>query len=177
MRDRGAKGVRDSGVRGIETTLPHRASPWGVYPQPGKRRPPPMTDTARPPLPQKAAVIGAGLMGTGIAVILAQGVPDVSLMSRHQETLDRSRRRAERGADALHRHGLLQIDPQTLLGRLRFTTSLEEAAGGAGFVAESITEDPEVKREVFARLDALLPPPVVLSSNTSALPIEEFARG
>jgi 3-hydroxybutyryl-CoA dehydrogenase len=136
-----------------------------------------MTDTARPVLPQKAAVIGAGLMGTGIAVILAQGVPDVALMSRHQETLDRSRRRAERGADALHRHGLLQIAPQTLLGRLRFTTSLEDAAAGAGFVAESITEDPAVKREVFARLDALLPPPVVLSSNTSALPVEEFSRG
>jgi 3-hydroxybutyryl-CoA dehydrogenase len=128
-------------------------------------------------LPGSAAVVGAGLMGTGIAVILAQGIPDVALMSRRQETLDRSRQRAERYADALQRHGLLPIEAETLLGRLRFTTSLEDAAAGAGFVEESITEDAAAKREVFVRLDEILPPPVVLSSNTSALPVAEFSRG
>jgi 3-hydroxybutyryl-CoA dehydrogenase len=136
-----------------------------------------MTAAAQPALPQKAAVVGAGLMGTGIAVILAQGVPEVALTSRRQESLDRSRQRAARYAAALRRHGLLPVDPPALLERLRFTTSLEEAVAGAGFVEESITEDAGAKREVFVRLDALLPPPVVLSSNTSALPVEEFSRG
>ena len=72
-----------------------------------------MTDTARPILPQKAAVIGAGLMGTGIAVILAQGIPEVALMSRHQETLDRSRvgiAGHSLGASAVSYVG--QIDPR-----------------------------------------------------------------
>src|SRR5262245_50996479 len=130
-----------------------------------------------PALPEKAAVVGAGLMGTGIAVILAQGVPKVALMSRHQDSLDRAAQRAARYAEALQRHGLLALDPPTLLGRLRFTTSLEEAVAGAGFVEESIVEDAAAKREVFARMDALLPPPIVLSSNTSALPVTEFAAG
>jgi 3-hydroxybutyryl-CoA dehydrogenase len=130
-----------------------------------------------PVLPEKAAVVGAGLMGTGIAVILAQGVPQVALMSRNQDSLDRAAQRAARYAEALQRHGLLALDPPTLLGRLRFTTSLEEAVAGAGFVEESIVEDAAAKREVFARMDALLPPPIVLSSNTSALPVTEFAAG
>src|SRR5262249_40436780 len=64
-----------------------------------------------------------------------------------------------------------------VLGRLTYSTSLEEAAGGAGFVVESIVEDAPAKREVFARLDALAPPEVGLSSNTSALPVAEFSRG
>ncbi|HEX2514387.1 MAG TPA: 3-hydroxyacyl-CoA dehydrogenase NAD-binding domain-containing protein [Chloroflexota bacterium] len=130
-----------------------------------------------PILPQRAAVIGAGLMGTGIAVILAQGVPRVSLMSRRPETLEQSRQRAARYVAALHQQGVLPVPPETLLGRLHFSTSLDDAAAGAGFVAESITEDAGAKREVFARLDALLPPEVVLSSNTSALPVAEFAQG
>ncbi|MGH2350170.1 MAG: 3-hydroxyacyl-CoA dehydrogenase family protein [Chloroflexota bacterium] len=132
------------------------------------------TDAA---LPQKAAVIGAGLMGTGIAVVLADGVGEVTLMSRHQESLDRSRRRAERYVEALQRHELLGADAATVLGRLRYTTSLEGAVEGAGFVEESITEDAAAKRELYRRLDELLAPPVVLSSNTSALPVSEFARG
>src|SRR5688572_22093812 len=128
-------------------------------------------------LPARAAVIGAGLMGTGIAVILATGIGEVALTSRHVETLDRSRQRAARYAADLHRHGMLPLAAEALLARLRFTTSLDDAAEGAGFVAESITEDGAAKRKVFARLDEILPPPVVLSSNTSALPVAEFSAG
>jgi 3-hydroxybutyryl-CoA dehydrogenase len=126
-------------------------------------------------LPARAAVIGAGLMGTGIAIVLATGIPAVVVMSRTQGSLDRSRRRAERYAADLERHGLLPLPAGVLLERLQYTRSLEDAAVGSEFVAESITEDAAAKQEVFRRLDALLPPPVVLSSNTSALPVAEFA--
>jgi 3-hydroxybutyryl-CoA dehydrogenase len=128
-------------------------------------------------LPAKAAVVGAGLMGTGIAVVLASGVAEVALTSRHQESLDRSRRRAARYVEALEGHGLLPAGAQTVLARMHYTTSLEEAVRGAAFVEESITEDAAAKRELYLRLDALLPPPVILSSNTSALPVAEFAAG
>ncbi|MDQ3700262.1 MAG: 3-hydroxyacyl-CoA dehydrogenase NAD-binding domain-containing protein [Chloroflexota bacterium] len=132
---------------------------------------------AGPALPDKVAVIGAGLMGTGIAVVLATGVQEVALTSRRQESLDRSQQRAERYVAALHRHGQLTTDVPTVLGRLRFTTSLESAVSGAGFVVESITEDAAAKRALYSQLDTLVPPPVVLSSNTSALPVAEFAQG
>jgi len=126
-------------------------------------------------LPQRAAVIGAGLMGTGIALILATGVPHVGVMSRTQESLDRARRRVEGYATALEGHGLLPIPAEAALTRLHFTTSLEEALAGAGFVEESIDEDAAAKRTLYAQLDALLPQSAVLSSNTSALPIAEFS--
>jgi len=132
---------------------------------------------AQPVLPQKAAVVGAGLMGTGIAIVLAGGVPEVALMSRRRESLDRSRQRAERYAADLARHDLLPHPAETVLARLHFTTSLEHAVEGAGFVVESIVEVAAEKQAVFRRLDELLPPPVVLSSNTSALPIAELAAG
>ncbi len=116
-------------------------------------------------------------MGTGIGVVLAGGVPEVALMSRRQESLDRSRQRAERYAADLARHGLLPVPADTLLARLHFTTSLERAVEGAGFVVESIVEVAAEKQALFRRLDELLPPPVILSSNTSALPIAELAAG
>jgi len=129
------------------------------------------------PLPQRAAVVGAGLMGTGIALILATGVPSVGVTSRRQQSLDASRRRVERYAADLEREGLLPVKKETALARLHFTTSLEAAVEGAGFVEESIVEDAAAKRELYLRLDGLLPPEVILSSNTSALPISEFAAG
>jgi 3-hydroxybutyryl-CoA dehydrogenase len=131
----------------------------------------------RTPLPRKAAVVGAGLMGTGIALILATGIEEVGVTSRTAASLDRSRRRVERYAADLQRNGLLPIDAGTVLARLRFTTSLEEAVDRAEFVEESINEDASAKRALYARLDEMLPPPVILSSNTSALPVSEFAGG
>jgi 3-hydroxybutyryl-CoA dehydrogenase len=127
------------------------------------------------PLPQRAAVVGAGLMGTGIAVILATGIEHIGVTSRNQASLDNAQRRAHRYAEDLGRHGLLPDSPEAVFARLHFTTSLEEAVEGAGFVEESIFEDAAAKRAVYAQLDSLLPPPVILSSNTSALPIAEFS--
>ncbi|HEU5318428.1 MAG TPA: 3-hydroxyacyl-CoA dehydrogenase NAD-binding domain-containing protein [Chloroflexota bacterium] len=127
------------------------------------------------PLPDRAAVVGAGLMGTGIALILATGVARVGVTSRRQESLDLSRRRVERYARDLERHGLLPVAADVALARLHYTTSLEEAVEGAGFVEESIVEDAPAKRTLYRQLDQLVPPPGILSSNTSALPIAEFA--
>jgi 3-hydroxybutyryl-CoA dehydrogenase len=126
-------------------------------------------------LPARAAVVGAGLMGTGIALILATGIEHVGVTSRRQESLDASRRRVDRYARDLERHGLLPVAADAALSRLHFTTSLEEAVAGAAFVEESIVEDAAAKRALYRQLDALVPPPGVLSSNTSALPIAEFA--
>lgn len=129
--------------------------------------------------PERLAVIGAGLMGTQIACVLARGadgvVPRVALMSRRQNSLDAARRQAERYATQLARNGLLPISAETLLERLWFTTDLDAAAEGAGFVVESIVEVPAAKQAVFQRLDALLPAHVVLATNTSALPVAECA--
>src|SRR5690349_19832089 len=90
--------------------------------------------TGHPALPARAAVVGAGLMGTGIAVILATGIGRVGVTSRNQASLDTSQRRAQRYAEDLGRHGLLPVSPEEVLSRLHFTTSMEEAVEGAEFV-------------------------------------------
>lgn len=114
------------------------------------------------------------MMGTGIALILATGIERVGVTSRTQESIDRSRRRVARYAADLQAHGLLPLPAETAIERLHFTTSLEEAVEGAGFVEESIVEEAGAKRSLYRQLDTLLAPPAILSSNTSALPIAEF---
>lgn len=134
----------------------------------------------RNPLPERAAVIGAGLMGAGIAVVLAggeNGIPRVTLMARTEQSISRARNRIDGSVEDLDRHGRLAVDPATVHSRLRFTTSLPEAVSGVGLVIESVTEDATTKRELFSQLDALVPRPAILASNASALPIAEFASG
>ena len=61
-----------------------------------------------------------------------------------------------------------------MMGRLFFTTSLEEAVKDAFYVAETVIEIPEIKKQVYAQLDELLPPDVFISSNTSYMNIFEL---
>ena len=132
------------------------------------------------PLPERAAVIGAGLMGAGIAVVLAggvNGIENVSVMSRSEQSISRARARIDGYVADLARHGLLSVEPAIVHSRLRFTTSLPDAVSGVGLVVESVTEDAATKRDLFTQLDDLVPPPAILASNTSALPIAEFAGG
>ena len=132
------------------------------------------------PLPERAAVIGAGLMGAGIAVVLAggvNGIENVSVMSRSEQSISRARARIDDYVADLARHGLLSVEPAIVHSRLRFTTSLPDAVSGVGLVVESVTEDAATKRDLFTQLDDLVPPPAILASNTSALPIAEFAGG
>lgn len=126
----------------------------------------------------RSAVVGAGLMGTQIGLALVMGSRETVLMSRHQETLDRAMARIRRYVTDLDRHGMsFGGTPEEVLGRIRTSTSLEEAVEGAVFVVESVFEDLEAKREVFARLDACTPGETILASNTSSLPITQLAGG
>jgi len=124
----------------------------------------------------KSAVIGAGLMGGQISVVLAMSSEETVLMSRHQETLDRALRNIHRYVDTLHRHSLLKGDPGEIMGSIRITRSLGEAASGADFVVEAVHENLDVKRSVFVDLDRTAPADTILASNTSSIPITKIAE-
>jgi 3-hydroxybutyryl-CoA dehydrogenase len=121
-------------------------------------------------------VVGSGTMGSQIAQQAALGGYDVWLTDVSQEQLDRalaSNRklllsRVEKGR-------LSQADAEAALGRVRATTSLEEAASGAEFCFEAVVEQLEPKREVFARLDAVAPGRTILATNSSTFPISRIA--
>jgi 3-hydroxybutyryl-CoA dehydrogenase len=111
-------------------------------------------------LPSGAAVVGAGTMGTGIALVLARAGIEVRLTARRAATLDRARAR-------------LAADPAG--ASIHTTTSLETALAGVGLVIETILEDVEPKRAVLAAAERLATPGAILTSNTSSLPLASLA--
>ncbi|MYD92136.1 MAG: 3-hydroxyacyl-CoA dehydrogenase family protein [Chloroflexi bacterium] len=124
----------------------------------------------------RAAVIGAGRMGHGIALEAARGGFQVSIYDAQAGRAEAAIREAKADADDLVAAGVIQAaDIPTIVGRLTPATDLESAAAGAHVVFEAVAEDLEVKRRVFARLDGAAPPAALLLSNTSSLAISDIA--
>jgi 3-hydroxybutyryl-CoA dehydrogenase len=124
---------------------------------------------------RRVAVIGAGLMGSGIAQVAAVNGWDVVLRDVTDEALDRARVAVEKSTAKLVAKGsLADSDRDTALGRITTTTDLA-AAADADLVVEAVFEQVEVKREVFAELDRICREDAVLASNTSAIPITNIA--
>ncbi|MEP6599450.1 MAG: 3-hydroxyacyl-CoA dehydrogenase family protein [Actinomycetota bacterium] len=130
-----------------------------------------MTETQ----PGQLAVIGAGLMGSGIAQVAAAAGWQVLLRDVTDEALSRGRAAIERSLSRFAEKGRIEPDDvEAALGRITLTTDLD-AAGDADVVVEAVFESLDVKRELFATLDELLGPHAVLASNTSAIPITQIA--
>jgi 3-hydroxybutyryl-CoA dehydrogenase len=120
---------------------------------------------------QRVAVVGSGVMGSGIAEVCARAGLDVIVLETTVELLSKGRERIERSTEAAVERGRLDADErEAALLRLVGTTRLEELAV-ADLVLEAATEDVAIKRELFARLDAVMRDDVVFGSNTSSIPI------
>ena len=124
----------------------------------------------------RAAVIGAGRMGHGIALEAARGGFTVAIHDSQPGRPEAAIAEAEADAQDLVAAGLIRTsDIPTLIGRLLPATSIESAAAGAEVVFEAVAEDLDVKRHVFAQLDRAAPPTALLLSNTSSLAISDIA--
>ncbi len=120
---------------------------------------------------KRVGVIGAGTMGNGIAQVFMQAGFEVTLVDSVPVALDRARVNIEKSLGKFVEKGKLSAaDRDGALGRLATGASVD-ALADADYVVEAIVEDMAVKRELFARLDALTRPDVVLSSNTSSISI------
>lgn len=125
---------------------------------------------------EKAAVIGAGVMGNGIAHVCALGGFFVNLMDESGEILQKSLKMIEQNLQKGVERGKLKPEQKTsALARLTCVTDLKEAVCDAGLVTEAVTEDLNLKQEVFSRLDNYCPEDTCLASNTSAISITEIA--
>lgn len=124
---------------------------------------------------KKLAVVGAGLMGSGIAQVSAQAGWDVVLRDVTDEALTRGTDGIKRSYDKFVGKGKLDAaDAEAALARITTTTDLDGAAD-ADVVVEAVFEKIEVKREIFAALDTLVKDEAILASNTSAIPITKIA--
>ena len=118
----------------------------------------------------RIAVLGAGTMGAGMAVTYALGGYEVGLYSHTEKTLERARGVIESSLALLtEESGLAPDTAAAAAGRIRCTTSVEEAVRDAWYVAETVAEVAEIKEGLYRQLDKLLPEGVILASNTSAL--------
>ena len=123
----------------------------------------------------KVGIVGSGLMGSGIAQVVAQmGTPTVLVKATGGE-VDSLRDRVEgRMAKAVDRGRLEAEVRDTVVANLSYTATLDDLKG-CGLVVESIVEDLETKKALFRTLDERLGPEAILASNTSTLSITSLA--
>ncbi|OHQ64710.1 3-hydroxybutyryl-CoA dehydrogenase [Corynebacterium sp. HMSC072B08] len=124
----------------------------------------------------RVGIVGAGQMGSGIIEVCAKAGSDVKVWEAKEEFLESGRARIEKSLDkAVSRGKLEQSARDEILGRISFTTKLEDFADRE-LVIEAIVENPEVKASVFSQLDEIVESEdAILASNTSSLPIQSIA--
>ncbi|MFF4169104.1 3-hydroxyacyl-CoA dehydrogenase family protein [Streptomyces sp. NPDC001744] len=124
---------------------------------------------------RKLAVIGAGLMGSGIAQVSAQAGWDVVLRDVTDAALTRGTDGIKASYDRFVAKGKLDAaDAGAALGRITATTELD-AVADADVIVEAVFENLDVKHEIFRSLDKVAKDGAVLASNTSAIPITKIA--
>ncbi|WP_200760937.1 3-hydroxyacyl-CoA dehydrogenase family protein [Effusibacillus dendaii] len=120
-------------------------------------------------------VIGAGLMGNGIAQTAAMAGYQVILVEQTEELAKKGLASIEQSLGKLIRKGnISEEDKQKVLDRIRLTTDLADGKE-ADLVVEAIPEKIELKRDLFRQLDLLVQPDSILATNTSSLSITELA--
>ncbi len=129
----------------------------------GARRP---ADVA--PMPTtKIAMVGAGLMGAGIAMVSAQAGIEVALLDRDQAAADKGKAYTQ---ERLEKRRTAPDKMAQVLGRILPTASYDDLAG-VDLIIEAVFEDPALKKDVSAKIAAAVGPDVLYGSNTSTLPI------
>jgi 3-hydroxyacyl-CoA dehydrogenase len=131
-------------------------------------------DVAERPI-NKVGVIGAGLMGGGIAMNMANvGIP-VTIVETKQEALDRGLGAIRKNYENTAKKGRLSAEQvETRCGLIQGTLAIEDLAD-CDLVIEAVFENMAVKKEIFANLDRVTKPGTILASNTSALDLNEIA--
>jgi len=124
---------------------------------------------------KRAAVVGAGTMGNGIAHVFAQHGWQVSLIDSAAPALEKATATIRGNLERQVKKGTLSSDaPAEVLGRIATGTSLD-AAATAEIVVEAASENPAVKFALFEQLDRVCRPRAILATNTSSISITEIA--
>jgi 3-hydroxybutyryl-CoA dehydrogenase len=125
---------------------------------------------------KKVAIIGVGMMGTGIAVACARAGLSVKSFGRRKEAIEQSRQEAKAILQRLVKNEFLEVhDAGQALANIGWTGDIAEAVRDCDVVIESISEILEIKQQVFKQLDELSPFEALLASNTSAIRITDIA--
>jgi 3-hydroxybutyryl-CoA dehydrogenase len=125
---------------------------------------------------KKVCVLGAGLMGNGIAQVCAQAGFQVTLRDIEQRFIDGGMKTIGKNLSRdVEKGRRTQAEMDAILGRIKPTLDIKEAAGDADVVVEVIIEVMDVKKKVYAELEAVVPSHCLFFTNTSGLSITEMA--
>ncbi len=123
----------------------------------------------------RIGVVGCGLMGSGIAQVCAQAGYQTLVREVNDELLARGKERVEASLQkAVSRGKMTEDDMNAVLKNLTFTTSLQDLAS-CDYIIEAITENIDLKKQLFRELDKIVKPEAIFASNTSSLCITEMA--
>lgn len=135
----------------------------------------PNLPAAKPHEIKKAGVIGAGTMGTGIAITFAQAGIPVHVIDSNEEAVEKAKQTVFGMFMYQVQKGRMTQEEAWKLGQsIQFTHEYDELAD-ADVVVEAVFENMDVKKQVFAKLDTIVKPEGILASNTSTLDIDEMA--
>ncbi|MFZ5981452.1 MAG: 3-hydroxybutyryl-CoA dehydrogenase [Candidatus Zixiibacteriota bacterium] len=124
---------------------------------------------------KKVGVIGCGTMGNGIAQVFAQTGYDVILIDIKQEFLDKAVANIGVSMDRMiKKEKMTEDEKKAAMSHIKTSTDLA-VAKDAQVVIEAVTENLEIKLDIFKKLEAVCPPEVIFASNTSSLPITQLA--
>jgi len=124
---------------------------------------------------ERIAVIGAGMMGPGIAQVFAARGHSVRVRDTAAEKLGAVRERVRANLARMAEYDLVEAgEIPRILGRIGVTSDLAAACDSAGVVVEAITENLALKQALFAELDRICPAATILCSNTSVISITEI---
>jgi 3-hydroxybutyryl-CoA dehydrogenase len=125
---------------------------------------------------KKVCVLGAGLMGSGIAQVCAQTGYEVSMRDIEQRFVDGGMNSVKKNLNRdMEKGKITKEQMESVLGRIKPTLDLKEAATGADVVVEVVIEVMDVKKKVYAELEEIVPQHCLFFTNTSGLSITEMA--
>ena len=125
---------------------------------------------------KKVGILGAGMMGAGIAYVSALAGIEVVLIDAAQEAADRGRAHSEGLLDKGMKRGKVTPEKKAeVLGRITATTDYA-ALAGCDLIVEAVFEDMKVKADVTAKAEAAIPETAIFATNTSTLPISDLAK-
>jgi len=125
---------------------------------------------------ETVAVVGAGLVGRAWAIVFARAGFSVAMWDKDPDATEAARGFIAERLPELRDAGLLRDDPAVVLGRIAPRPTLAAALDGAVYVQESSPERVELKRAVFAEMDAIAAPSAILASSTSGIPASAFTE-
>lgn len=126
---------------------------------------------------KKVACVGSGVIGYSFAVGFALKKLEVSLYDINQEALDLAKTRVHTSLELLIKNNIIsEQEREKIESRIHYTTSMEEAVTGAGFIQESGPEHYDVKHEIVKEIEEYADKDAIIASSTSGLLITEIAK-